>query len=200
MIDWDAARVAYIGGKETYAQIAQRFGVSKTSVTGRGKKERWPDQRRAFRKNVASRALASKANRETERLSRLMDSAEQLIGHLNRVTRDKDQFFRRELPFPEKRDEEDPESVPAPLEYISGIANTKALNNTTKALNELTKAVRNLYDIPTGEEKRAHNLAVRKLSIVEKKNHAGVDPDQYGVVLMPVAQLPDTDGAVEVDE
>ena len=197
MIDWEAARLAYVSGRKTYSEIAAQFGVAKSSVSAHGKTEQWAAQRSAWRRSVANRAIRRKGEQEAERLAKLMDSAEQLIGHLNRVTRDKDQFFRREAPIPTKLV---PESMQAPLEYISGIADTKALNNTTKALNELTKAVRNLYDIPTGEEKRAHNLAVRKLSIEEKKNHAGVDPDQYGVVLMPETQLPDTDGAVEVDE
>lgn len=200
MIDWDAVRVSYISGRETYAEIAARVGVSKTQLALHSRTEKWPAQRKAFRENVAARALRTKANRETERLSRLMDSAEQLIGHLNRVTSDKDQFFRRIAPIPQKQDEEDPESEMVLPDFISRVADTKSLEQTTKALNELTKAVRNLFDLPTGEQKRAHNLAVRKLSIEEKKSHAGVDPDQYGIILMPKTGDPDTDGAVEVDE
>ena len=200
MIDWDAARVAYIGGKETYAEIAARFGVSKTSVTGRGKKEKWPDQRRAFRQNVASRALASKANRETERLSRLMENAERLVGHLDKVTSDRNQFFRYIAGFEDTKGEDGEAAGVAAKETVAAKADTKALKDCAAALNELTKAFRNLFDLPTGEQKRAHNLAVRKLSIEEKKSHAGVDPDQYGIILMPQTGKPDTDGAVEVDE
>lgn len=199
-IDWDAARVAYVAGKENYASIAQRLGVSKTAVGNRGRAEAWTQQRAAFRKNVAARALKTKENRETERLSRLMDNAERLVGHLSRVTEDKHQFFRYIAGFNQGKEGEEDEGIVSAKETIAAKADTKSLKDCAAALNELTKAFRNLFDLPTGEQRRAHNLAVRKLSIEEKKNHAGVDPDQYGVVLMPETGKPDTDGAVEVDE
>ena len=200
MIDWEAARLAYVSGRKTYAEIAAQFGVAKSSVSAHGKAEQWAAQRSAWRRSVANRAIRRKGEQEGERLARLMDSAEQLIGHLNRVTSDKDQFFRRIAPIPQKQDEEDPETEMVLPDFISRVADTKSLEQTTKALNELTKAVRNLYDLPTGEQKRAHNLAVRKLSIEEKKSHAGVDPEQYGIILIPESGKPDTDGAVEVEE
>lgn len=199
-IDWDAARVAYVAGKENYASIAQRLGVSKTAVGNRGRAENWTQQRAAFRKNVAARALKTKANRETERLSRLMENAERLVGHLDKVTNDPKQFFRYIAGFSEIKDGEDEAAGVRANETIASKADTKALKDCAAALNELTKAFRNLFDLPTGEQKRAHNLAVRKLSIEEKKSHAGVDPEQYGIILMPETQLPDTDSAVEVDE
>lgn len=200
MIDWDAARTAYISGRETYADIAQRFSVGKREVVRHGKSEQWPMQRKAFRQNVASRALANKGNRETERLSRLMENAERLVGHLDKVTSDRNQFFRYIAGFEDTKGEDGEAAGVAAKETVAAKADTKALKDCAAALNELTKAFRNLFDLPTGEQKRAHNLAVRKLSIEEKKSHAGVDPEQYGIILMPEAQRPDTDGAVEVDE
>ena len=198
MTDWDAARTAYISGRETYAEIAQRFNVGKREVVRHGKNEQWPMQRKAFRENVAARALKSKANRETERLSRLMENAERLVGHLDKITSDRNQFFRHIAGYSTEKSEDGGRVLV--METVAEKADTKAFRDCSAALNELTKAFRNLFDLPTGEQKRAHNLAVRKLSIEEKKSHAGVDPEQYGVVLMPETQLPDTDGAVEVDE
>lgn len=200
MIDWDAVRVSYISGRETYAEIAARVGVSKTQLALHSRTEKWPAQRKAFRENVAARALRTKANRETERLSRLMENAERLVGHLDKVTNDPKQFFRYIAGFSEIKDGEDEAAGVRAKETVASKADTKALKDCAAALNELTKAFRNLFDLPTGEQKRAHNLAVRKLSIEEKKSHAGVDPDQYGIILMPETGKPDTDGAVEVDE
>lgn len=171
--DWQKMRAEYVAGTDTYAQLAEKYGVHKNSVVRHGKEERWQDQRRAFRQSVATKAIGKARERQAEKLERLMTAADAMVEIVEKITADKQQFFRQ-YEVGQTKDEETGRLHAVALEYVTRKADMKALKNATSALNELTKAVRNLYDLPTGEESRRRKLEERKMRLMERREGAEV--------------------------
>lgn len=195
-VDWNQVRVEYVSGKMTYKDLAEKYGVSKVAVGKRAKQEKWVAQRDAYRRNVATKALGRKQERDTEALTRLMDATEALSESIQRILTDKQQFFRGvQLANPEK--DEDGILRATALEYVSRKADMKALASAAKAMNEITKAVRNLWDLPTGEEERNRKLAERKMRLAERREGASVE-GQGGVIEISAVMEEQPDGQ-EVD-
>ena len=195
-IDWDKCRMEYVSGQDTYSQLAEKYGVSKVSVGKRAKAEKWVAQRTAYRRSVANKALGRKKDRDAEKLSKLMDAADNLVDSIKRITQDKQQWYRGvQLGTPEK--DEDGVLQAVAVEYVTAKADMRALNNAAKALNELTKAVRNLHDIPTGEEERDRKLAERKMRLAERRE--GVAAEGAGGVIEISAVLEEQPDGQEVD-
>jgi type I site-specific restriction endonuclease len=186
-VDWNRVRVEYVSGKMTYKDLAEKYGVSKVMVGKRAKAEKWVAQREAYRRSVAEKALGKKKERDTEALARLQEATEALSESIERILQDKQQFFRGvQLGAPEK--DEDGILRATALEYVTRKADMKALASAAKAMNEITKAVRNLWDLPTGEEQRARKLAERKMRLAERREGAAVE-GQGGVI--EIAQVMD---------
>lgn len=190
-IDWDKCRIDYVSGKDTYSQLAEKYGVSKVSVGKRAKAEKWVAQRTAYRQSVANKALGKKKDRDAEKLAKLMDAADNLVDSVLRITQDKQQWFRGvQMGTPGKN-----EAVA--LEYVTRKADMRSLNHAAKALTELTRAVRNLYDIPTGEEERDRKLAERRMRLAERRE--GAATEGAGGVIEISAVLEEQPDGQEVD-
>lgn len=195
-IQWEQARAEYVSGSLTYKDIADKYGTSKTSVVNRAKREGWYRQRAAFRKSVADKALGKAKDKQAEKLARLMSAADRMTELMDRITADKQQFFRQYMADKEK-DEETGITRAIALEYVTQKADMKALKNATAALSELTRAVRNLYDLPTGEEVRDRKLAERKMRLAERRE--GADTVDGGGVIEIAAVMPEQPDGQEVD-
>jgi len=194
--DWEKIRAEYISGHCTYTQLAQKYGTTKGAVGSRAQKEGWYRQRAAFRQSVASRALNKAKDVKVAKLERLMNAADRMSELMERITADKAQFYRQYIAGTET-DEETGTTRAIAYEYVTQKADMRALKNATAALNELTRAVRNLYDLPTGEEQRDRKLAERKMRLAERRE--GADQTDGGGVIEIAAILPEQPDGQEVD-
>lgn len=193
--DWERIRAEYVAGKDTYEQLAARYGMHKSQLGRRAKEEDWPKQRAAYRKSVADNTIRKKRYKDSEKLCGLMDAADKLVGHIQHLMEDEKQFRRNvDSAFVKG---EDGKYTHMAQEYVTRKVDTKALVNAARALNEATRAVRDLYNIPTQAEKDRKKLEERRLQLMEeKKEPAG--GGEYGVAMMaPVLEA--TEDGVEVE-
>lgn len=165
----EQARAEYITGKQTYAQIAEKFGVSKGYIGRIAKEQGWKKQRDAFRKGIADKAVQTKRERGIRQIERLQDSTEKMVATIERINADMDQFFRWKS--------EDGE-------MILNIADTRRLQSMAKVMNEASTAVRNLFEIPARLEDRKDRREERRLKILENRD-GNVSDENAGVILMP---------------
>lgn len=186
-MDHEKARVDYVTGRLTYAQIAEKYGVSRSHVGAVAKKEGWKKQRDAFRKTVTEKAVTRLADRGAAQLERMMDTADRLNGVLTRITEDKAQFFR----WKESGDE-------GPSEYVLNKADTKALKNATAALFEMVRITRNLYGLPDRMAERKDRREEKRLKLAESQA-GNVSESQAGIVLMPQILDSEPEDAPEVN-
>ncbi len=186
-MDHEKARVEYVTGRATYAQIAEKYGVSRSHVGAVAKKEGWKAQRDAYRKTVTQKAVARLADRGAAQLERMMDTADRLNGVLTRITEDQKQFFR----WKESGDE-------GPSEVVLNKADTKALKNATAALFEMVRITRNLYGLPDRMAERKDRREEKRLKLAESQA-GNVTESQAGVVLMPQILPEEPEDAPEVN-
>lgn len=195
--DWEKIKTEYVAGQDSYEQLARKYGMLKSQLARKASRDKWPEQRRAYRQSVASATIRKKRHRDSEHLVELMDAAEHLIGHIQRTLEDDEQFRRNvESGFFKT---EDGNWEFKKQEYLTKKVDTKALNNAARALNDTVRAVRDLYGLPTKAEKDKLELEKRKLKVLEDRQGGGVEAENTGVAFMP-QPLPEMEDAVEVDQ
>lgn len=194
--DWDRIRAEYVSGSDSYEQLAQKHGMLKSQLGARAKKENWPGQRAAYRKSVADTTIRKKRYKDSEKLAGLMEAADDLAGHVQRMLADEDQFRRNVYSTFVKVTDGVVEH--RKKEFLTVKVDTKALSYAARALNEAIRAVRDVYNIPTQAEKDKKKLEERKLQLLENKR-GEAENGETGVVIMP-AVLPESEDAIEVEQ
>lgn len=65
---WEAARLHYVNGGDSYILTAKKFGLSATAVEKRGQKDGWPEQRQELLDTIT---LQAQKRRTAQRLAEL---------------------------------------------------------------------------------------------------------------------------------
>lgn len=182
-MDTEQARAEYVTGKLTYAQIAEKYGVSKSYIARQAQKDGWKKQRDRFRKGVADKVILSKKERGTRALEKLMDSVDELVGTIKRINLDPDQFYRW------RSQEGDIESK---------VADTRRLQSMSATVIQATRAVRNLYEIPDKLEAGKDRREEKRLKILEARD-GQVNDENAGVIIMPAVMEDEPEDAPVVE-
>lgn len=193
--NWDEIRAEYVTGSMSYAELAERHHMTKTQVGKQARKDDWPGQRAAYRKSVTGTVIRKKRYKDSEKLAGLMDAADKLVEHIQRMM-DDDNQFRRNVDSTFVKDESGA-WVHKKQEFLTSKVDTKALGNAARALNDATRAVRDLYNIPTQAERDRKKLEERKLKLLEDKDKP-IGGEDTGVIYLGQPQPEDPD-AVEVE-
>ena len=81
--DWKKIESDYMANRLSYREIAEKYGVSLSSVARHGRQNGWPEKREQFADRVNTRARSKaeykKAARRAEALMRLDELAERLL-------------------------------------------------------------------------------------------------------------------------
>lgn len=89
MINWDKMETEYVTGDLSYKQLADKYGVSKTSIGRRAIKHDWTAKRRRHRDEtyteVARQSKADAVDANTKIANEVMEAKLKLAEHLNRV-------------------------------------------------------------------------------------------------------------------
>lgn len=93
-INWIKIRNDYINGRGSYRKLADKYGISATSISKRAKLEGWVEQReKQLRKNSAKIAQKTSdriAEREANRVARLLGTTDRLQDALERAAEELD--------------------------------------------------------------------------------------------------------------
>lgn len=144
-IDWNAIKLEYITTNASYRQLAEKYGADHVKIAARGKDEGWVEERRKWKKGVIQKALDIATDAEAERLDTLRQSADALVGIVQEVSGDKDNFV------------------------YGGQFSARSMQATVSALKDLTTVIRNLYELPTQGEKEAQALARERLAMEKER-------------------------------
>lgn len=82
MADWKKIKAEYIRGGISYRKIADKYGVSLSSVTRRSCKEKWADLRKQSEEKATSKIVESVASQEAKRLDGIQTVADMLIDKI----------------------------------------------------------------------------------------------------------------------
>lgn len=148
-IDWATVKAEYVSGTMSAAKLADRYGISVSSIRKKCASEHWQELRKQNQNKTANK-IAEKINTEkvkktVREIDRVVSVASKLITKLNRAVNelDKDEeLIKKKVVKVEKS--EDKET--AEEEYSYDYAKRKTLVNTKRAA-EISKSLLNVRDI-----------------------------------------------------
>lgn len=152
LIDWATVKAEYVSGTMSAAKLADRYGISVSSIRKKCASEHWQELRKQNQNKTANK-IAEKINTEkvkktVREIDRVVSVASKLITKLNRAVNelDKDEELIKKKVTVKAEKSEDEKTATAEEEYIYDYAKRKTLVNTKRAA-EISKSLLNVRDI-----------------------------------------------------
>lgn len=152
LIDWATVKAEYVSGTMSAAKLADRYGISVSSISKKCASEHWQELRRQNQSKTANK-IAEKINTEKVKktvrgIDRVVSVASKLITKLNRAVNelDKDEGLIKKKVTVKAEKSEDEKTATAEEEYSYIYAKRKTLVNTKRAA-EISKSLLNVRDI-----------------------------------------------------
>lgn len=152
LIDWATVKAEYVSGTMSVAKLADRFGISVSSISKKCASEHWQELRRQNQSETANK-IAEKINTEkvkktVREIDRVVAVASKLITKLNRAVNelDKDEELIKKKVTVKAEKSEDEKTATAEEEYSYDYAKRKTLVNTKRAA-QISKSLLNVRDI-----------------------------------------------------
>lgn len=169
-IDWGAIKAAYVTSTKSYKRIAAEFDTPFRSVAQRGKADGWPALRKAYQEEAACRAIAGEVDNEARRLGKIIEASNAMSEVIVGVFADAEQFHRHIV---QDKNGDDMTTTERIFEKVD----SRAIKDLTGALKDMTLVLRNLYNLPTQQEREAQRIAAERLNLDKRKIDAenGID-------------------------
>lgn len=155
--NWQRIRLAYVRGKYTYKQLAEKYGVSENTLEKRARAENWQEARRKYRGNVAAKAQARAEEKDAQRLAALQNAGTDMCNQLEALMRDGQRELHTHVTMKG-------ESV-----TLWDSINDKKLVNITRSIKDMSIAMRNLYDINTTAQREQMQLAREEMALKKQE-------------------------------
>lgn len=178
--NWEMLKEKFVCGKMTLAELSEQNGVPYSVVRKHASKEKWNEQREAFRQQVSEKARNAAAKRRGKReadvLLQIEEICEELINVIKAALEDENQLYRHILSI--KNGEQD--------ERVLKILNTKTareLVDTVSVLQSMVARHGNILDKRASEE-----IKIKKQRLLLDKEKAGLSDNndsETGIALMP---------------
>ena len=85
MADWQAIKTEYITTDTSYRKLAQKYGIHYKVISERGKAEKWVELRSQHKDRTLTKTLNKISNKQTDKMSRIDDLADQLLVKLEQA-------------------------------------------------------------------------------------------------------------------
>lgn len=152
LIDWATVKAEYVSGTMSAAKLADRYGISVSSISKKCASEHWQELRKQNQSETANK-IAEKINTEkvkktVREIDRVVAVASKLITKLNRAVNelDKDEELIKKKVTVKAEKSEDKKAATVEEEYSYDYAKRKTLVNTKRAA-EISKSLLNVRDI-----------------------------------------------------
>lgn len=152
LIDWATVKAEYVSGTMSAAKLADRYGISVSSISKKCASEHWQELRKQNQSETANK-IAKKINTEkvkktVREIDRVVAVASKFITKLNRAVNelDKDEELIKKKVTVKAEKSEDEKTATAEEEYSYDYAKRKTLVNTKRAA-EISKSLLNVRDI-----------------------------------------------------
>lgn len=152
LIDWATVKAEYVSGTMSVAKLADRYGISVSSISKKCASEHWQELRKQNQSETANK-IAKKINTEkvkktVREIDRVVAVASKLITKLNRAVNelDKDEELIKKKVTVKAEKSEDEKTVTTEAEYNYDYAKRKTLVNTKRAA-QISKSLLNVRDI-----------------------------------------------------
>lgn len=152
VIDWAKIKAEYVSGSMSAAKLAEKYGISSSSIAKKSAAERWQELRKENQNETANRITEKlnddKVKKTVREIDRVVAVASKLISKLNRAVNelDKDEeLIKKKVTV---RENKGTDEATAEEEFTYDYARRKTLVNTRRAA-EISKSLLNVRDILT---------------------------------------------------
>lgn len=177
-LDWAAIKTEYITSKISYRKLAENWGVSFSTLSQRAMREGWKEERDNLNNRIVTKAVQKVENRKSSEnanhMLKLRNAADHISEIIEKVFDDTEQFYRHIVTEgigmgASKVEERKFEKV-----------DTRAIKDLTGAMKDLAVVMRNLYELPTKQERAAMNIAAERLKLEKAKAEREAQHDDEG--------------------
>lgn len=169
--DWDAIRNDYITGNETPKECARRHGVNYRTLGNHLYRERWNDQRTAYRGAVNDRAIDTAATCSAYRVASQLTGLSYVVDALERETRkaleDGEQLHRYLVQSTTRH--KDGTTETAYKDITSDKVDTRALRDLTDSVKTLEALKRSLHGLETAQERHRKQIETERLALERER-------------------------------
>lgn len=164
-LDWAKIKSEYVSSDMSQADVIKKYGVSGTTVKKHCKEEHWVRDRKKYRERVTNRAIRKQADREGNRLAKIIETSRVLADRVATAARDPEQFnlWLCETSTPEGMRETE--------ERVMRKVDMKSINEAIKIMQAAEKLERSINNILTLQEEQQLQIAREKWE-AEKKQMA----------------------------
>lgn len=174
--DWDAIANEYITTNATQAQIADKYGLSPSSVGTRATAEHWSQRRKDFKQNVVKTAYKKITNKKAKKLADIALAADRMTKKINQVLADEKQFNRYIVDgiIIDDNGKKIQSKIDAEYKKID----TKSMRDLAAAMRDITAVIRDVNNIPSMQEQRAYDIALERLKMDKERNAVESNTDK----------------------
>ena len=167
-MNWDEIKLEYVTSDVSYRDLADKFGVSFSSLSKMAVKGKWAKERKKHRKKVVTKAEQKIVVKKAKELAKEIEIAEAISDILQIAVSHPEQFL-------------------ALCDDGKERYNFGRINDALDALSKLERSKRSLYGILSEKEKSGIEIARERLDIAKSRAFVGGgDTSETGVVLLPV--------------
>ena len=169
--DWGAIRNSYITGNDTPKECARRHGVNYRTLGNHLHRERWNDQRAAYRGAVTDKAVETAKNCTAYRVASELIGLSGVVDALERETRkaleDGEQLHRYLVQSTTRH--KDGTTETAYKDIKSDKVDTRALRDLTDSVKTLEALKRSLHGLETAQERHRKQIETERLALERER-------------------------------
>ncbi len=183
-MDWDAIKQEYISTNISQRELAEKYGVSVSSLGKKCASEGWSGLRKKFRKKVEKKTMEKISRKKACELAKIGDCADKLVRLIDDSLNDTATVRQTIVKIVPSEDDEDEAEVE---EYCLQKLDTKYLRQMTAAMKDLMEILRDVYGKPNTVERANMKNARERVEIERAKAAAGIptDDEEYGIIEIP---------------
>lgn len=185
---WAAAETTYISSAYSLVKVADMYGIPRTTLIRRAKKDGWVEKRDEYKDEISKAAMQDLKTEGIKRLKNITAAACRVEEIALEALEDKEQFYRYVM------QERHADGSTTTEEYVLQKLDMNALKGYIKVLMDLISIMRNLYEIPEAEKRVSEEIARARLEIDRAKATAAgakTDDDEEltGIIEIPAVQF-----------
>lgn len=171
-IDRNKIKTEYVTTDISFRKLAEKYGISKTTVCKAAKEEDWAELRREYREKTCRSAVEKVSSEESERLYKAIAATNKAAEVALNALEDEKQFNRYIVT------EALGGGMTSTEEKIFDKIDTKALKEITGVIKDLTGLMRDFYNIPTPAQAEAQRVAAQRLELDRLKAESDNENDK----------------------
>ncbi|MBE5852896.1 MAG: hypothetical protein E7299_08145 [Lachnospiraceae bacterium] len=153
MGNWEKIKIEYITTDISYRKLAEKYGVSPSSVAKRMKNEKWTEKRKQTKGKSVAKAIAKVEEREADKMVRLLETSEEALEKVVEALKDVDKtVVKNKKKTVKKKFDTKTGKVKEEQTIENEDANVIATMIDSFALKQLTSALKDLKDIFTANK------------------------------------------------